>query len=243
MPLGRCGVSQMTDTFTHKGMKWTRRAARPRCSFVLGLDLGQMADSTAVCILEHQVKAIDEWEPKYGNTNLLIQKTAQLFDVRHLERYPLGTPYPVVVQHVRELLSRPPLSDGCAFVLDQTGVGAGVADLFEMGGLKPVRVTITSGDAVTEVASGRWHVSKRELISSLDARIATAELRIAKALTEAGALADELKDFRRHTSDAGRNTYSARSGAHDDLVLAVSLCTWWTTRRTNGEHSWGTYKI
>jgi hypothetical protein len=43
---------------------------------------------------------------------------------------------------------------------------------------------------------------------------------------DAGALADELKDFRRKVSEAGRATYSARTGAHDELVLAVAIALW-----------------
>jgi hypothetical protein len=43
------------------------------------------------------------------------------------------------------------------------------------------------------------------------------------------ALSEELKDFQRKVSDAGRATYNARVGAHDDLVLAVSISLWFAT--------------
>src|SRR5262249_6295049 len=73
----------------------------------------------------------------------------------------------------------------------------------------------------------RWHVSKSVLISTVDAMLHTGELRFAAALTEAGAMRDELLDFRRHLGAAGRATYQARTGTHDDLVLAVSIgCCW-----------------
>ena len=48
----------------------------------------------------------------------------------------------------------------------------------------------------------------------------TDELKIAAALSDAEPLQEELKDFQRKVSDAGRATYNARTGAHDDLVLA-----------------------
>ena len=60
----------------------------------------------------------------------------------------------------------------------------------------------------------------------------TGELKIAAALSDAGALLDELKDFQRKVSDAGRATYAARTGAHDDLVLAVAIALWWATSGT-----------
>jgi hypothetical protein len=46
----------------------------------------------------------------------------------------------------------------------------------------------------------------------------TGELKIAAALSDAGALQEELKDFQRKVSEAGRATYNARTGAHDELA-------------------------
>jgi len=69
------------------------------------------------------------------------------------------------------------------------------------------------------------------LISTVDARLNTGELRFAAALRDAPSLRDELLDFRRHLSDAGRATYQARAGKHDDLVLAVAIACWWASRR------------
>jgi hypothetical protein len=37
---------------------------------------------------------------------------------------------------------------------------------------------------------------------------------------------EELKDFRRKVSAAGRATFEARVGKHDDLVLAVAIAIW-----------------
>jgi hypothetical protein len=41
----------------------------------------------------------------------------------------------------------------------------------------------------------------------------------------------ELKDFRRHVSEAGRYSFQARTGAHDDLVLAVAIAAWRAVRK------------
>ena len=46
---------------------------------------------------------------------------------------------------------------------------------------------------------------------------------------EAGALVEELKDFHRKVSEAGRASFNARSGAHDDLVLACAIAVWFAT--------------
>lgn len=151
----------------------------------------------------------------------------------HAERLPLGTLYPDVIGHVIDVLSRPPLRDRCHLVLDESGVGRPVADEFDKAGLNPVRVCITAGTDATKLDGHprRWSVAKTMLISAVDARLHTGELRIAANLSEASALAEELKDFRRNVTAAGRATYQARTGKHDDLVLAVAIALWWVPER------------
>jgi hypothetical protein len=52
-------------------------------------------------------------------------------------------------------------------------------------------------------------------------------LRIAASLPEAKTLTDELVGFRYTITQASNLTYEAwREGAHDDLVLALSLAVW-----------------
>jgi hypothetical protein len=40
-------------------------------------------------------------------------------------------------------------------------------------------------------------------------------------------LKDEMKTFRRTTSEAGRMAFGARSGKHDDLIMSAALALWW----------------
>jgi hypothetical protein len=62
-------------------------------------------------------------------------------------------------------------------------------------------------------------------------------LRFAKDLKEAPVLETELKEFRRRVSEAGRSTYAAREGQHDDLVLAVAIALWRATKKKPDFHS------
>lgn len=210
--------------------EWTRAPAIFRQRFIVGVDLGQSTDPTAIAVLHWRHRPLDSWT----HENFVHrQEVQEHIDVRHLERLPLGMVYPAVVQHVANLLARPPLCGDQDFpaaelVIDETGVGRAVGDIFEAAGMRPKRITITAG---TEATSGhgfnRYHVAKTILISQLDAALHTGRLRFAKALTDADAMAEELKDFRRKVSDAGRSSYAARTGSHDDLVLAVAIAIWW----------------
>lgn len=187
--------------------------------FILSVDLGQAADPTAISVLHYK-------KHHHMRVDGVIMRILETFDVRHLARLPLGLSYVEQVQEVKRLLLRPPLVKACELVIDETGVGRAVGDLFDATGLAPTRVSITAGDNQTAVGRNRWHVAKSLLISHLDARLHTGELRIAKELTEASALGEELKDFRRKVSAAGRYSYEARVGKHDDLVLAVAIGLW-----------------
>src|SRR5438132_13484668 len=60
-----------------------------------------------------------------------------IFQVGHLERLPLGTTYPAIVAHVSRLL--PKLPGHAELVIDFTGVGRPVFDMFVYSGISPDR--------------------------------------------------------------------------------------------------------
>jgi hypothetical protein len=188
-------------------------------SFAMAVDLGQSTDPTAVSVIEHQVHNEVTWK---GRETRLREE----FHVRYLRRLPLGMSYVEQVNRIGDLYSRPPLNASCDLVIDETGVGRPVGDLFNAAKLNPIRVTITAGDNQTMRGTKRFHVAKSLLISMLDARLHTGELKIASDLPEAEALKEELRDFRRHISAAGRFSFEARTGKHDDLVLSCALALW-----------------
>jgi hypothetical protein len=193
----------------------TRRNATVQ--YVLSADLGQSTDPTAICVIEH-THAFREWA-RGGR-----DQPEDVFDVRHLARLPLGMPYPDQVAEIARLAARPPLV-GCEIILDGTGVGAAVVNIADDAGLRPTKLVITAGSEQTFV-NGAWHIAKASLISILDARLHLGELRFAAELLEAGAMKEELRDFKRKVSASGRFQYEARATRHDDLVLSVAIGLW-----------------
>jgi hypothetical protein len=206
----------MIETITPAGPGWRDET---EISYVLAVDLGQSSDPTALAVIEHRRlfkhhvsgrrKQVHEW-----------------CDVRHLARLPLGLSYPAVVQEVAMVAARKPIAGRCEVIIDETGVGRAVGDIFDATALRPTRVTITAGSEQTPHGWNNWHVAKGILISTLDARLHTGELRFAAELTDAGAMAEELREFRRKVTAAGRYQYEARVSKHDDLVLAVAIGLW-----------------
>ena len=141
----------------------------------------------------------------------------------HLERVPLGTSYPGIVAHVGRLLRK--LPGHPELVIDFTGVGRPIFDMFVYSGIYPIGVVITAGNAETRDGMA-CSVPKLTLVSRLQALLHQARLKIQRELDEAETLVRELQDFRVEYSAAGHLTFNARSGKHDDLVLALAIAVW-----------------
>jgi hypothetical protein len=179
--------------------------------YVIGLDLGQRQDPTALIVLERQGEG-----------------TETTHDCRHIQRFPLGTSYPDIVREVGELLTKPPLSTArLALAIDETGVGAPVVELFRAAKLRApiIAIHITGGSTVNE-DNDITYVPKRELVGTVQVALQTDRLRIASQLPEAQRLVSELQDFRVTITEAANDTYGGRQGSHDDLVLALALALW-----------------
>ena len=92
--------------------------------------------------------------------------------------------------------------------------------MFDAAGLRPAaKVLITAGAEAQRHGANKWGVPKFELISTLDAALHSGVLRFAAALREAPALRDELRDFQKHTTAAGRATFSRVAAS-----MMISFC-------------------
>ncbi len=180
-------------------------------NFLVGVDLGQMEDYTALAVVE---KSEDGDRPTYA--------------VRHLHRFPLRTSYATIVRHVATIMRRPPLWDYAALIVDATGVGAPVVDELREAGLEPIAVKIHGGDNVSRDEEGAWKVPKRVLASTVQVLLQSDRLGFADALPDVSVLVHELTTFKATISPAGHDTYEAwRERDHDDYVFAVALPCWY----------------
>jgi hypothetical protein len=193
--------------------------------FFLGLDLGQAADYTAIAVLEKLPGREQPPEPgftllKVGGAGGYTSRPGRpqsprpgpgLFHCRHLERMPLGTPYPAIVRHVVTLLEQPELTgDETSLVVDATGCGRPVIDMIRQRGLNPV---------------------PRDLVSVLQVTLQTERLKFAKDLPAVETLVQELLAFGVKISEQGHDSYGSwREGSHDDLVLALACAVWFGER-------------
>ena len=180
-----------------------------------GLDLGQMADYTALAVLERREH---------------LEEGRRIFHyaVRYLQRWPLRTPYPDIIADVVKVYEKETLAHS-QLTVDRTGVGVAVADQLHRANPKAWLVPITiTGGAGTALVDGCWSVPKRELAGVLQVLLGTRRLKVSPALPLAKVLTQEMSTFRVKINIAtGNESFEAwRERDHDDLVLAVALACW-----------------
>ncbi len=218
-------------------------------NFTVGLDLGQARDYSALVVTE-RVQVVcpvpAEWESFEEPTLPDDAYTCEgrdvhdEFHVRHVQRWSLGTPYPVIVDQVAELMQTPDFDGVAQLVLDATGVGAAVADMFteaykagRLGELWPKRITLTGGfssDLARRRGSRTAH--KGDVVARLLSLFERRRLVMPPGLPQADALERELRAFTLKQSKAGRLTFEAKKESdHDDLVIALALSVWIVHRR------------
>jgi hypothetical protein len=208
-----------------------------KAKLFIGLDLGQMADYTALAVVQKR----EERRPRppadsaeWGYLHRSDEVTFLEYQLRHLERLPLGTPYTEVAKRVRQVQTSEPVASAKSYVVvDVTGVGLPVFEMLKGAGVEDLHgVSIHAGDAVTR--DGRINrVPKRDLVSTLQVLLQGGKLKFAEGLPDGEVLRHELQSFRAKINLAtGHDSYEAwREGDHDDLVLALALACWFAENR------------
>src|SRR5919112_3625553 len=203
-------------------------------SVTVGVDIGQRRDPTAIAVVEQQHRGSE------------IHHIA-----RHLERLPLGTPYPAVAERVAAVVQGVhAATSGKAPTLyvDATGVGTPIVDTLKAAGVgdlaRLMAVYFTHGDR-RKVERGEVKLGKAWLVSRMQALLQSGLLHLPRT-AEAEVLGKELLDYEiRVTQDANDRYGAFRVGAHDDLVTAVGLATQedrgggWSTSYRDDPYGWG----
>ncbi len=174
---------------------------------VIGIDIGQKRDPTAICVAQVM------W--REGGWHYLIHL---------LERMRLGTPYPEVADRIVEIIDRSSRRAGerPRVYIDATGVGLPVVDLVQERFRWAVPVYFTAGNRRNE-SPGRVSLGKAWLVSRLQALIRNLQIHLPKT-PEGRVLAAELLNYEMRVDQNARDRYGAfRVGTHDDLVTALGL--------------------
>lgn len=207
--------------------------------FLMGVDLGQVSDSTAISITDERVDKLDHTSPidsAFGVPRETLFSRKYL--LRYLERPPLGTPYTSIVKSIKELIDRPQVRGNIDLVVDATGVGRPVIDIMHDEGLNPIPIVITFGQvgkAVEMDDDGYYRVPKVDIMSALQVLFGSKRLKypaeLKSEVTGENLLPVwllEMERFKMKQTEAKNTTYEAwRESDHDDIVLSIAIQCWW----------------
>lgn len=221
----------------------------------IGCDIGQKKDPTAIAVVEkderlsgrartrtRKVYRLEEYRVIGAGGGFVTQmldphkEEAKITEhipilenhylVRHLERLPLGTTYPHVVDRLEDVIAQviDRTGEWPAVYVDATGVGQPIVDLIDASGIKGFlyAVYFTHGDRLN--CQGRQIVlGKAYLVSRLQVLLQGGRVHL-PSTSEARVLAKELLDYEIKVDERANDTYGAfRVGSHDDLVTALGL--------------------
>jgi hypothetical protein len=209
----------------------------------IGIDIGQRVDPSAIVVAEAQqrdytLEAPELPPPAIGAQRIFDQRRSytlavepiptggeQHYVIRHIERLPLGTPYPKVAERLAEIYGKL-IASGHApqCFADATGVGLPVVDLLTAAGVPVIPVFLTGGER--ETFDGREiHLAKTRLVSRLQVLLQTRRVHLPDT-DDARALQQELLDFEIKVTEAANLQFGAfKIGSHDDLAVALGLAT------------------
>jgi hypothetical protein len=180
---------------------------------VIGIDIGQKRDPTAVCIAEIERRFVGGRQETH-------------FLIRYLERLPIGTRYPDVADRVAAIVTGARERDSVFnLYVDATGVGLPIVDLLEARdlGVAVTAVYFTHGDRRTEVNDRSVHLGKAFLVSRLQMLLESGRVHLPRT-PEAETLAAELLNYEIRVDQNANDRYGAfKVGTHDDLVTALGL--------------------
>ncbi|KAA0253408.1 hypothetical protein FBQ97_00790 [Acidobacteria bacterium ACD] len=177
-------------------------------SYTIGLSIGPPSDTTGLVVVETTER------PESAGPAAAPWSHA----VRHLRRFPPGSGYREIVADVQAILVN--LIGERTVVLDVTGVGVPIADLFTWREAWTRRYRLTAGETLASGPDTR--IPRQDAAARL--QIVLQEQRLAIA---AGPLAEELaRDLRTFSPKPAAGPASElawRERPSDDLVLALAL--------------------
>jgi hypothetical protein len=181
---------------------------------IIGLDIGQKREPTALCVAE------TDYRP-------MLQRQEAHYLIRHLERLPLGTPFPDIADRLESIeagiIER--TRQHPSLFADVTGLGQPLIDLIKtsLPRARVIAVYFTHGDRRIEAEGNVVTLGKAFLVTNLQTLLQTGRLHLPRT-SQAERLAKDLLDFEIRVEENANERYGAfRVGSQDDLVTALGL--------------------
>ncbi len=150
-------------------------------------------------------------------------------------------PYMELGKYMCRLDSNAELHGNNDLVVDSTGVGEAVCDIFESMGLSPNRIIFTGGEhASVRTASKGFggfaprrtlNVPKNELIDTLKIALEQRRIRTVEGIAHEDDIVKQFAHFRQMLTRTGKITFNNDDPqVHDDIVVMYAMAAWYFLR-------------
>lgn len=186
--------------------------------YMLSIDLGRFQDYSAL----HLIRVVPVRRINKDNAGEIFAYNNYhvIYQARTTE------PYTSLVSKVDQVLSQDRIRNLTAVIVDGTGVGTAVVEMFKYN---PIVVMMHGGDtlSIRQDPPG-YSVPKRDIVAAMQVVFQTGRIKIAKNLPYNEQLAKELQNFLMTTSAAGNDLYAnLKDSIHDDMVISLGLGLWY----------------
>ena len=180
-------------------------------NYILGIDVGQSRDYTAICVLEP-----------------IETKDGYKYHCTYIKRLPLNKTFSDMALDVKSMVEQLEVTGHVSVIIDKTGVGAPVVELVDsLTTCEVIGLTITAG-----IRAKNWNVPKKELITNLQIALQSQTLKIAKGLDFGEELVEELLNYQVKTKPNNNEIFdTGRVFIHDDLILSLAIGLYLITNR------------
>jgi hypothetical protein len=191
-------------------------------NYFVGVDLGRVRDYSAAAIIEFKTAPSGK----------------RFHYVKYLKRFPLKTTYTKIAEmlagidrQLRAVAEGAGKEADITWSVDSGGVGDGVVEIIasKMGpNVELYRVYLTGGiNASTDYDNRQIRLPKNQMVSCLLGCFDSDRIFLSKRSRELDAIKEELQNFEIKISEgAGRESFNAKIGSHDDLICALGIAAW-----------------
>lgn len=196
-------------------------------NFFVGVSLGQMREHTGIAVVERITQQREVITPTCG----IEYEDADLpprFQCTHLERVPVGTRYPKIVERLIHL--KDSLGEGTSILADITMAGRPVSQLMQRAGLNFTPVVLSNGDR-SATNEGVTYIPKRELIANVLVMLHESNIEFASTLQNTDVLREEMFSYQEKESGSPLEAAAIwRTGKNDDLLFSMAMAAWQARR-------------
>lgn len=139
-----------------------------------------------------------------------------------------GLDYPDMVDWVIGILKMKQFneSEPPKFVMDATGVGVAVSDMFKAKGIRHHAITFTKGNICKREGS-HIHVGKPRLVGKFLGAFDAGKVRVNPGQPLWPQMEREMLAFKAEMKENGYSKFEAEEGENDDLLISLAQAVWY----------------